>query len=473
MPRILLGVSGGIAAYKALEAARLAVKAGHAVRVIQTEASNRFVGPASFEAITGAPVLISEFQPDPARGAYPGEPLPERVPISHLALVERAEVYLIAPASANTLAKLAHGHADNLLTAAALAAACPVAVAPAMNNRMYLHPATRANVAQLQARGITVVPPGEGELGSYGEYGVGRLAEPPELLSVCESLLGPRTLAGLRVLVTAGGTREPIDSVRFIGNHSSGRMGLALAAEAQRRGADVTLIAANVALPPPPSTTVIEVRSAAELARTAAAQFESSDVLLMAAAVADFRPAQPAAEKLKKDQGPPPPLELEPTEDILRSQIESSDVLLMAAAVADFRPAQPAAEKLKKDQGPPPPLELEPTEDILKSLAEHRREGQTVVGFAAEHGANALAYGRDKLARKHLDAIVVNDISAPGVGFDAAENEVTIVAADGRQRHIERTSKKQVAQAVLDEVERIRSQISGAIGADTPSAAGV
>jgi|SRR5579884_1377647 len=425
MPRILLGVSGGIAAYKALEAARLAVKAGHAVRVIQTEASNRFVGPASFEAITGAPVLISEFQPDPARGAYPGEPLPERVPISHLALVERAEVYLIAPASANTLAKLAHGHADNLLTAAALAAACPVAVAPAMNNRMYLHPATRANVAQLQARGITVVPPGEGELGSYGEYGVGRLAEPPELLSVCESLLGPRTLAGLRVLVTAGGTREPIDSVRFIGNHSSGRMGLALAAEAQRRGADVTLIAANVALPPPPSTTVIEVRSAAELARTAAAQFESSDVLLM------------------------------------------------AAAVADFRPAQPAAEKLKKDQGPPPPLELEPTEDILKSLAEHRREGQTVVGFAAEHGANALAYGRDKLARKHLDAIVVNDISAPGVGFDAAENEVTIVAADGRQRHIERTSKKQVAQAVLDEVERIRSQISGAIGADTPSAAGV
>src|SRR5579884_824371 len=425
MPRILLGVSGGIAAYKALEAARLAVKAGHAVRVIQTEASTRFVGPASFEAITGAPVLISEFQPDPARGAYPGEPLPERVPISHLALVERAEVYLIAPASANTLAKLAHGHADNLLTAAALAAACPVAVAPAMNNRMYLHPATRANVAQLQARGITVVPPGEGELGSYGEYGVGRLAEPPELLSVCESLLGPRTLAGLRVLVTAGGTREPIDSVRFIGNHSSGRMGLALAAEAQRRGADVTLIAANVALPPPPSTTVIEVRSAAELARTAAAQFESSDVLLM------------------------------------------------AAAVADFRPAQPAAEKLKKDQGPPPPLELEPTEDILKSLAEHRREGQTVVGFAAEHGANALAYGRDKLARKHLDAIVVNDISAPGVGFDAAENEVTIVAADGRQRHIERTSKKQVAQAVLDEVERIRSQISGAIGADTPSAAGV
>src|SRR5579884_607555 len=425
MPRILLGVSGGIAAYKALEAARLAVKAGHAVRVIQTEASNRFVGPASFEAITGAPVLISEFQPDPARGAYPGEPLPERVPISHLALVERAEVYLIAPASANTLAKLAHGHADNLLTAAALAAACPVAVAPAMNNRMYLHPATRANVAQLQARGITVVPPGEGELGSYGEYGVGRLAEPPELLSVCESLLGPRTLAGLRVLVTAGGTREPIDSVRFIGNHSSGRMGLALAAEAQRRGADVTLIAANVALPPPPSTTVIEVRSAAELARTAAAQFESSDVLLM------------------------------------------------AAAVADFRPAQPAAEKPKKDQGPPPPLELEPTEDILKSLAEHRREGQTVVGFAAEHGANALAYGRDKLARKHLDAIVVNDISAPGVGFDAAENEVTIVAADGRQRHIERTSKKQVAQAVLDEVERIRSQISGAIGADTPSAAGV
>ena len=204
--------------------------------MIQTPTSERFVGAASFEAITGAPVLSSEFEPDPARGSYPGEPLPERAPISHLALVERAEVYLIAPATANTLAKLAHGHADNLLSTAALAAACPVAVAPAMNNRMYLHPATQAKLELLAQRGVTIIPPGEGELASHGEHGIGRLAEPEQLLAACERLLstGPDvgSLAGMRVLVTAGGTREPIDSVRFIGNRSSGRMGV----RARRRG---------------------------------------------------------------------------------------------------------------------------------------------------------------------------------------------------------------------------------------------
>src|SRR5947209_2087423 len=225
MARVLLGVSGGIGAYKALETVRLAVKAGHAVRVIQTAASERFVGRASFEAITGAPVLVGEFEADPARGAYPGEPAPEHAPISHLGLVERADAYLIAPASANTLAKLAHGLADNLLTAAALAAPCPVAVAPAMNNRMYTHAATQANLAVLERRGVTVIPPGEGQLASYGEHGIGRLAEPAALLEACEALLAQPTLRGLRVLVTAGGTREPIDSVRFIGNRSSGKMG--------------------------------------------------------------------------------------------------------------------------------------------------------------------------------------------------------------------------------------------------------
>src|SRR5437763_334351 len=190
MPRLLLGVSGGISAYKALELARLAVKAGHAVRVIQTPASERFVGRASFEAITGSSVLSSEFEPDPARGAYPGEPLPDRAPISHLALVERAEAFLVAPASANTLAKLAHGHADNLLTAAALAAPCPVLVAPAMNDRMYRHPATQVNIRQLADRGVVVIAPGEGELASHGEHGVGRLAEPAQLLEACEAVLG-------------------------------------------------------------------------------------------------------------------------------------------------------------------------------------------------------------------------------------------------------------------------------------------
>jgi phosphopantothenoylcysteine decarboxylase / phosphopantothenate---cysteine ligase len=424
--RLLLGVSGGIAAYKALETARLAVKAGHAVRVVQTPNSERFVGRTSFEAITGAPVLVSEFGPDPARGSYPGEPLPERAPISHLALVERADLYLIAPASANTIAKLASGQADNLLTAAALAAACPVAVAPAMNNRMYLHPATQANLERLAERGVTVIPPAEGDLGSHGEYGIGRLPEPAQLMAVCESLLTPPTWSGVRVLVTAGGTREPIDSVRFIGNRSSGKMGFALAREAARRGADVTLVAANVTLDPPPGVRVLPVATAAELAQACEREFDTCDVLLMAAAVADFRPASPVAHKLKKDRGTPT-------------------------------------------------IELEPTGDVLSALAARRRDGQFLVGFAAEHGEGAVGYGREKLERKRLDAVVVNDVSTPGIGFDSSDNEVTILTASGGVRQVPRASKEGVARAVLDEIERLRSERGDADGAraDARSAARV
>jgi phosphopantothenoylcysteine decarboxylase/phosphopantothenate--cysteine ligase len=427
MSRLLIGVSGGIAAYKAIEAARLAIKAGHAVRVIQTPASRQFVGVTSFAGITGAPVLTSEFEPDPARGAYPGEAVPERSPISHLALVQRADVYLIAPASANTIAKLAHGHADNLLTAAALAATCPVAVAPAMNNHMYANAATQDNLRRLAARGFTIVEPGEGELASHGEHGIGRMAEPEELLQVCQSLLQPPTWAGSRVLVTAGGTREPIDSVRYIGNRSSGRMGLALAAQARRRGAEVTLVAANVALPPPPGVRVLAVATAAELALACEREFDACDVLLMAAAVADFRPSKPADRKLKKHDGAPL-------------------------------------------------IELEPTEDVLSGLAARRQPGQVLVGFAAEHGDEAVSYGRDKLERKGLDAVVVNDISRPGIGFDATENEVTILAADGGARRVARASKERVAAAVLDEVEQLRARKEGTNGAsraDTGSAARV
>jgi phosphopantothenoylcysteine decarboxylase/phosphopantothenate--cysteine ligase len=413
--RVLLGVSGGIAAYKALETARLAVRAGHSVRVIQTEASTRFVGTASFAAITGAPVLVDDFEPDPARGAYPGEPVPDRAPISHLELVERADVYLIAPASANTLAKLAHGLADNLVSTAALAAACPVAVAPAMNARMYEHPATQANLRLLAERDVTVIGPGEGDLASHGEHGIGRLAEPGELLAACEALLaGARAgpLSGRRVLVTAGGTREPIDSVRYIGNRSSGRMGLALAGEARRRGAEVTLIAANVTLAPPPRVQVIEVGTAAELLDACAREFPRCDVLLMAAAVGDFRPAAPFAEKLKKDL------------DRERAGLT---------------------------------LELEATEDILSALAGRRRPDQTVVGFAAEHGEGAVAYAREKRERKQLDAIVVNDISRPDIGFDVPENEVTILTDEG-ERRVPRASKAHVAGAILDEVGRLRER---------------
>src|SRR3954465_14084571 len=235
MARILLGVSGGIAAYKALELTRLAMKAGHAVRVVQTAASTRFVGTASFAAITGAPVLVEEWEADALRGAFPGDPAPEHAPLSHLALVERADLFLIAPASANTIAKLAHGHADNLLTAAALACRRPLIVAPAMNNTMYEHAATQANLATLRARGVAVLEPGTGALGSPGEFGIGRLPEPPELLAAVERVLhAGGEAAGPKVLVGGGGAREPIDSVRFVGNRSSGRMGLALAAEAKR-----------------------------------------------------------------------------------------------------------------------------------------------------------------------------------------------------------------------------------------------
>ena len=261
MSRILLGVSGGIAAYKALELIRLATAAGHAVRVVQTPTSRRFVGEASFAALSGAPVLHSEFQRDPARGAFPDQATPEHEPLSHLALAANADVYLIAPASANTIAKLAGGQADNLLTSCALAAACPVLLAPAMNNRMYEHPATQANLRTLRERGVRILDPGSGRLASKGEEGVGRLLEPAQLLAACEAAVsgspsppedGPGgSWSDVRVLVTAGGTREPIDSVRYIGNSSSGRMGVALAAAARGRGAEVMLVAANVALPTP------------------------------------------------------------------------------------------------------------------------------------------------------------------------------------------------------------------------------
>jgi phosphopantothenoylcysteine decarboxylase/phosphopantothenate--cysteine ligase len=426
MARLLLGVSGGIAAYKALETARLAIRAGHAVRVVQTAASERFVGRASFEAVTGAPVLVDEFEADPLRGAYPGEPTPDRLPISHLALVQRAQVYLIAPATANTIAKLAHGQADNLLTAAALAADCPVVVAPAMNDRMYLSPATQDNVEQLRRRGVVVIPPGAGELASHGEYGLGRLPEPAALLEACQAVLDTvRSWSGLRVLVTAGGTREPIDGVRYIGNRSSGRMGVALAQRAAARGAQVTLIAAHLTVPAPAGLRVVRAGTAAELLKAC------------------------------------------------RNEFPDADVLLMAAAVADFRPATPVEYKLKKESGLPPPIALEPTEDVLSTLSADRHADQLLVGFAAEHGLGALEHGEAKLERKRVDMVVVNDVSRPDIGFDAEDNEVVMISADG-QRRVARGPKTEVADAVLDEVERIRKgSADGSARAHSRSAAGV
>ena len=414
MARLLLGVSGGIAAYKALELVRLATKAGHAVRVIQTPTSEQFVGRASFAALTGAPVLTDEFERDPARGAFPDQPAPPHDPLSHLELVRNADAFLIAPASANTIAKLAAGLADNLLTSAALAATCPLIVAPAMNNHMFENAATQANLETLRSRGITVLDPGHGDLGSKGEYGVGRLPEPPELLAAFEAAVGaPGVPAGgpwdgLTVLVTAGGTREPIDSVRYVGNRSSGRMGFALAEEAAKLGADVVCVAANVALPRDPRVRYVDVETVEQLKAACEAEFGTADVLLMAAAPADFRPADPADHKLKK------------------SERDALDI------------------------------HLEPTPDVLSALSARRRAGQVLVGFAAEHGEGAIAYGRDKLQRKGLDAIVVNDIARPDIGFDTAENEVTIVTADGEQA-VPRAAKPEIARAILGVVQSRRS----------------
>jgi phosphopantothenoylcysteine decarboxylase/phosphopantothenate--cysteine ligase len=405
MARLLLGVSGGISAYKSLELARLATLAGHGVRVLMTEAATRFVGPASFEGIVGAPVLVSEFERDPMRGGFPGEEAPAHDPIGHLELAANCDAYLVAPASA----KLAAGAADSMLTTSFLACAAPRLVAPAMNDRMYADAATTANLETLRERGVEVIEPEAGRLASRGELGRGRLPDPERLLARVEAALpaGDRPWDGLRVLVTAGGTREPIDPVRFLGNRSSGRMGNALAAAATRRGADVTLIAANVALPEPAGVRRIDVETAAQLAAAAAEQFASSHVLLMAAAPADFRAAEVAAGKLSRE-----------------GSVE---------------------------------LHLEPTEDILASLAQSRIESQTIVGFAAEHGGAAGERAREKLARKGADLIVLNDVSDPAIGFESAENAVTLVEA-AAETEVPIAAKEEIAEAILDKVDELRQK---------------
>ena len=408
MARILLGVSGGIAAYKSLELARLATLAGHGVRVLMTETATRFVGAASFEGIVGAPVLTSEFERDPLRGAFPGEAQPGHDPIGHLELAANCDAYLVAPASANTIAKLAGGFADSMLTTSFLACAAPRLVAPAMNDRMYADAATQANLATLRERGVEVIEPGEGKLASRAEHGRGRLPEAAELLARLEAVLpaGERPWDGLRVLVTAGGTREPIDPVRFIGNRSSGRMGIALAAAAARRGAEVTLIAANVALEAPPGVRRVDVETTAELERAAREEFAAAHVLLMAAAPADFRPAHAAEQKLSREG--------------------SLD------------------------------LSLQPTEDILAGLVTARAASQTVVGFAAEYGGDAAGRARAKLARKGADLIVLNDVSDPAIGFESPDNAVTLVTAE-RETFVPRAPKDQIAARILDAVEALRA----------------
>jgi phosphopantothenoylcysteine decarboxylase/phosphopantothenate--cysteine ligase len=382
MARILLGVTGGIAAYKACELTRLLVQAGHEVIPLVTRGADRFVRRETFAALARRPAR---------EDLYP-----------HLT---RADLLVIAPLTANTMAKLAYGLADDVLTEAALAHRGPVLVAPAMNPRMWAHPATQANAATLRERGVEVIGPDEGET-AEGELGVGRMTEPEEIFERVQELLAARngTLAGKRVLVSAGGTREPLDAVRFVGNRSSGRMGIALADEARRRGAQVTLIASNLAVPAPEGVEVVEAPTAADVERAVTARAEV-DIVLMAAAVSDYRPVETEQAKRPKDQ-------------------ESWQI------------------------------ELEPTVDVLRELGERRTNGQVLVGFAAETGENGLERAREKLTGKQVDLIVYNNVSQEDVGFDASDNEVVILSTHG-ERRVDKAPKEEIAAAILDEVERL------------------
>jgi len=381
MARVLLGVTGGIAAYKAAELARLLVKAGHEVTPILTDEAETFVTARTFEA------LVRREAP---RELYP-----------HLV---QADLLVIAPLSANTLAKLAHGLADNVLTQTALAFAGPVLAAPAMNPRMWAHAATRGNVARLRERGVVLIGPDEGEL-AEGEWGVGRMSEPEKIFARVEAVLARRhELEGKRVLVSAGGTREPLDPVRFLGNRSSGRMGVALAEEARLRGAEVTLVAANLSVPPPGKVELVQAPTAVELEREVLARSDA-------------------------------------------------DVVLMAAAVADYRPAEQSSGKRPKNEQPWT-VTLEPTGDILAQLGARRRNGQVLIGFAADHGETGLARAREKLDAKRSDLIVFNDVSREDIGFDAAENEVVLVSAAG-ERRIRKAPKERIASEILDEIVKL------------------
>jgi len=379
MARVLVGVTGGIAAYKACELVRLLAKAGHEVTPVLTPDAERFVTAHTFEAL--------------ARREAPRDLYPH--------LVE-SDLLVITPLSANTLAKLAHGLADNLLTQAALAFRGPFLVAPAMNVRMWEHPATKENVARLVERGVEILGPEAGEL-AEGEHGPGRMTEPEAIFARCQELLGhTSSLAGKHVVVSAGGTREPIDLVRFVGNRSSGRMGVALAAEAKRRGADVTLVYANGTVPPPGGVEVVPAPTAADMRREMLARGDA-------------------------------------------------DVVLMAAAVADYRPSKPEEGKRPKNRETWS-LDLEPTEDVLAELGSMPSNGRVLVGFAADAGEHGLERAREKLANKRGNLFVYNDVSQSGIGFEAEENELVLVSPRG-ERKIGRRSKEECAVAILDEVE--------------------
>lgn len=397
--RVVLGVSGGIAAYKAVELCRRLVDAGAHVVPVLTEDATRFVGEVTFSALASEPVQTRLFDaPD--------------TPIPHTRLGQSADVIVVAPATARLIGKYAAGISDDLLSATLLATRAPVVVCPAMHTEMWEHPAVQENLATLRRRGVVVVEPESGRLAG-GDAGAGRLAAPEVIVAAVDRALGPADLEGVHVVVTAGGTREPLDAVRVLANRSSGKQGYALAAEALRRGARVTLVT-TVERPAPPGSEIVEVETAAE----------------MEAAV-----TKAAAQ---------------------------AEVVVMAAAVADFRPADPAAGKIKKDTGPPT-VRLEPTPDILAGLGAAKRPGQVLVGFAAETD-DLLANAQGKLERKHLDLVVANDVSAAGTGFQHDTNAVVIVGhlpdgTVGVVQNVPLSDKRVVARAVLDAVVERRRHL--------------
>ncbi|HUF39295.1 MAG TPA: bifunctional phosphopantothenoylcysteine decarboxylase/phosphopantothenate--cysteine ligase CoaBC [Anaerolineales bacterium] len=393
---ILLAVTGSIAAFKAVDLASKLAQSGAQVDVVLTEAAQEFVSPLSFRSVTGGE-------------AYTDEDLwGDAGHILHIGLVEAADLMVIAPATANTLARLAHGMADNLVSLAALAARCPLLVAPAMDGGMWSHPATQANVAALAARGVLLAGPAAGRLAS-GQTGAGRMLEPADLFARIRHLLsagGP--LEGLRVVVSAGGTQEPLDPVRVLTNRSSGKQGFALAQAALDLGAEVTLVAAPSALPTPYGADRVDVRTAEEMLAAVEAACANADALVMAAAVADFRPAQAAGQKIKKEAGVPE-------------------------------------------------IRLEPVPDILAAIGAARGEGNSlkvVVGFAAE-SRDLLENARAKLEKKNLDLIVANDISAADAGFEVDTNRVTLLFAGGRTEPLPLLGKDAVAERVMREVARL------------------
>ena len=393
--RVIVGVGGGIAAYKACHVVRILVEEGADVTVIPTESALRFVGAPTWEALSGNPVSTTVW---------------DRVPeVQHVMLGQTADLVMVVPATANLLAKAAAGIADDLLTTTLLTAHGPVVMAPAMHTEMWHHHATRANVETLRQRGVVVIDPAVGRL-TGADSGPGRLPDPRDIVDRALIVARPRRdLAGLRVLVSAGGTREPIDPVRFLGNRSSGRQGYALARTAVDRGAHVTVVSANVALPAPAGVEIVPVGTAAEL------------------------------------------------HDAMRTRQADHDVVIMSAAVADFQPVEVSDVKLKKEAaGEPTEIKLQRTPDVLRDLVAHRGPGQLIVGFAAETGdggGDVLAYARAKLAAKGCDLLVVNDVSG-GAVFGAADNQVTILsAADPEQAHrVARADKNEIADAIWDVV---------------------